>query len=232
MLKALWKSGRKAKQVVDATAIVRERTFRVNNRRPMMVSKFPQPGTARSSTAFPSIHAREPIMKNSSERLVVFVTPAQKRAIATAAHELGISVSELLRRAVQAFDATADQVRAARIVDNWGTRQAPDALKETLRRIAGTAVPARPAASSPAALHACEPPARQPVPVAAAVARALELRGEERDAAASESARLDQQAVAQMTARWAAARKHDAGNAPAFEDIAPEPRARRARTGS
>jgi hypothetical protein len=170
-------------------------------------------------------------MKASSERLVVSVTPAQKRAIATKAHELGISVSELLRRAIQAFDATADQVRAARIVDNWAKHRAPDALSETLRQIAVAAAPARPAASAPAALHACEPRERKPVPVAAAVAKALELRGHLADDARREEAALDEQAVARLTARWAA-RRHNAGNAPAFDELARAPRARRARTGS
>jgi hypothetical protein len=171
-------------------------------------------------------------MKNSSERLVVFVTPAQKRAIATRAQEVGISVSELLRRAVLAFDVTADQVRAARIVDNWRNRDAPDALNETLRRIAGGAAPARPALSEPTALRVCEPSTRQPVPVAAAVAQVLESRDEGAGDTRREGTCLDEQTVARMTARWAVASGHDAGNAPAFDDAAHVPATRRVRTGS
>jgi hypothetical protein len=171
-------------------------------------------------------------MNKSSERLVVFVTPAQKRAISTAARERGISVSELLRRAVLAFDATAEQVRAARIVDSWPTRQAPDALDQVLRRIAATAGPTRAAPSSPAvSAHAGEPSAQQPIPVTAAVARAMELRDERRDEAQRRGECLDVQTVARMTARWATG-SHDADNAPAFDDAAPLPTSRRARTGS
>ena len=51
-------------------------------------------------------------MNKPSERIVVFVTPAQKRAIAASAEQLGISVSELMRRAVLAYGGTADQVKA------------------------------------------------------------------------------------------------------------------------
>jgi hypothetical protein len=200
-------------------------------------------------------------MKNSSERLVVFVTPAQKRAIANTAHELGISVSELLRRAVLAFDATADQVRAARIVDNWAARRAPDALNETLRRIAGASAqssPACPSATGAApGLRLCEPaapadpadrartiepvqpgsvqptPISRGLPVAAAVAHALALTGEPRGGSAAcdeENPCLDEQTVARLTTRWAAA--HDAGNAPAFTNVAPIRSSRRAGTGS
>jgi NAD(P)H-hydrate repair Nnr-like enzyme with NAD(P)H-hydrate epimerase domain len=56
-------------------------------------------------------------MNKPSERIVVFVTPAQKRAIAASAEELGISVSELMRRAVLSFGATSEQVKAASLVD-------------------------------------------------------------------------------------------------------------------
>jgi hypothetical protein len=167
----------------------------------------------------------------ASERLVISVTQAQKRAITTRAQELGISVSELLRRAILAFDATADQVRAARIVDTWAKRRAPDALSETLRQIAVAAAPASPAATAPRALHACVPGERGPVPVAAAVAQALELRGHRADGVPCEGSALDEQAVARLTARWAA-RRDDADNAPAFDDVADAPRAERARTGS
>uniref|UniRef100_E1T9W9 Uncharacterized protein n=1 Tax=Burkholderia sp. (strain CCGE1003) TaxID=640512 RepID=E1T9W9_BURSG len=75
-------------------------------------------------------------MTKPSERIVVFVTPAQKRAIAAAAEQHGISVSELMRRAVLSFDATSEQVKAASIVDRLNAPRAPDALDAALRRVA------------------------------------------------------------------------------------------------
>lgn len=75
-------------------------------------------------------------MNKPSERIVVFVTPAQKRAISATADELGISVSELMRRAVIAFSATSDQVKAASIVDRLNARREPDALAQVLRKAA------------------------------------------------------------------------------------------------
>jgi len=75
-------------------------------------------------------------MNKPSERIVVFVTPAQKRAISATADELGISISELMRRAVLAFGATSDQVRAASIVDRLNAPREPDALAQVLRKAA------------------------------------------------------------------------------------------------
>lgn len=91
-------------------------------------------------------------MNKPSERIVVFVTPAQKRAISASAEELGISISELMRRAVMAFSATSDQVKAASIVDRLNAPRQPDALAQVLQKAArplraGRA--ARPAAASP-----------------------------------------------------------------------------------
>jgi hypothetical protein len=176
-------------------------------------------------------------MKNSSERLVVFVTPAQKHAIAARARELGVSVSELLRRALLAYDGTAEQVRAARIVGNWRTGQSVDALNETLRQLAQVTAAARlaaPAAPAPAP-ELVSPPAieaeerEQPVSVAAAVAQALELRGEDADAR-SEDPSLDAQTVARMAARWTTGSR-DAGHAAEF-GAAALPMARQAWSGT
>jgi len=75
-------------------------------------------------------------MNKPSERIVVFVTPAQKRAISATADGLGISISELMRRAVIAFSATSDQVKAASIVDRLNAPREPDALAQVLRRAA------------------------------------------------------------------------------------------------
>lgn len=98
-------------------------------------------------------------MNKPSERIVVFVTPAQKRAISATADELGISISELMRRAVMAFSATSDQVKAASIVDRLSATREPDALAQVLRKAArplrtGRAAGLRPAVAEPAAADA------------------------------------------------------------------------------
>jgi hypothetical protein len=161
-------------------------------------------------------------MNQSSERIAVFVTPAQKRALATKAQSLGISISELVRRAVLAFDETADAVRAARIVDSWSAPSAPDSLNETLRRIADAAParewpiqhrlsPCEPPAETPAASaigagrerdEAAVPPA--PIPVAAAVAQALacEPVEEARMEGSEAPPALDLETVTRLTSRW------------------------------
>ncbi|MBN3852956.1 hypothetical protein G3N59_06145 [Paraburkholderia sp. Ac-20340] len=90
-------------------------------------------------------------MNKPSERIVVFVTPAQKRAISATADELGISVSELMRRAVIAFSATSDQVKAASIVDRLNAPREPDALAQVLRKAAKPLRAGRGAAVRPAA---------------------------------------------------------------------------------
>ncbi|HZZ11970.1 MAG TPA: hypothetical protein VFE79_14880 [Paraburkholderia sp.] len=75
-------------------------------------------------------------MNKPSERIVVFVTTAQKRAITSTAENLGISVSELMRRAVLSFGATSEQVKAASIVDRLRAPREPDALNAALQRVA------------------------------------------------------------------------------------------------
>lgn len=90
-------------------------------------------------------------MNKPSERIVVFVTTAQKRAISATAAELGISVSELMRRAVLSFGATSEQVKAASIVDRLNAPRAPDALDAALQRVAHGTRQAR--AALPAALQ-------------------------------------------------------------------------------
>lgn len=82
-------------------------------------------------------------MNKPTERIVVFVTPAQKRAIAASAERLGISVSELMRRAVLSFGATSEQVKAASIVDRLNAPREPDALNEALQRAARPVAKAR-----------------------------------------------------------------------------------------
>jgi hypothetical protein len=104
-------------------------------------------------------------MNKPSERIVVFVTPAQKRAISATADNLGISVSELMRRAVLSFGATSEQVKAASIVDRLRAPREPDALNEALQRVARSSnrmrqtAPAalKPRTGSPAASSATSP---------------------------------------------------------------------------
>jgi hypothetical protein len=71
-----------------------------------------------------------------SERIVVFVTPAQKLAITSTADGLGISVSELMRRAVMSFNATSEQVKVAGLVDRLRAPRTPDPLNVALRQVA------------------------------------------------------------------------------------------------
>lgn len=89
-------------------------------------------------------------MNKPSERIVVFVTPAQKRAISASADTLGISISELMRRAVLAFGATSDQVKAASIVDRLNAPREPDTLAQVLHKAAKPLRPRRGSALRPA----------------------------------------------------------------------------------
>lgn len=148
-------------------------------------------------------------MNQSSERLAVFVTAAQKRAIATKAASLGISVSELLRRAVLAYAETAEEVRAAHIVDSWRTPAPPDGLADTLRRIAAAGAPPVAAPIEPLAPGDALEPAQDahegaPDSVAAAVAQALAERpaNGQPDETEDGNPGVDVQTVARVTANW------------------------------
>ena len=121
-------------------------------------------------------------MSKSSERLVVFVTPAQKRAILSTAQRLNVSISELLRRALLEYEATGQQVRTANIVDRLHAAQTGDALNATLQRVAhGLAQRAQTQANTDAKTLA---PSETPDPnasalsVAATVARVLAAKAE------------------------------------------------------
>ncbi|MBB5442266.1 MULTISPECIES: hypothetical protein [unclassified Paraburkholderia] len=107
-------------------------------------------------------------MSKPSERIVVFVTTAQKRAITATAEDLGISVSELMRRAVLSFGATSEQVKAASIVDRLRAPRAPDPLNAALQRVARGTRYAR--AALPVALQAHEKDAAAPAAAAASAA--------------------------------------------------------------
>ncbi|WP_322029901.1 hypothetical protein [Paraburkholderia sp. J76] len=97
-------------------------------------------------------------MNKPSERIVVFVTPAQKRAISATADTLGISISELMRRAVIAFSATSDQVKAASIVDRLNAPRQPDALAQVLQKAAKPLRVSRPGAIRPPSATAAGAP--------------------------------------------------------------------------
>ncbi|MEM5439849.1 plasmid mobilization protein [Paraburkholderia diazotrophica] len=153
LCKALWTISLQPGQPVDATAILQAARFAAARHRAsrfslMMVRRAPcrprtLPGFLRSST--PTKNASRS-MNKPSERIVVFVTPAQKRAISATADNLGISVSELMRRAVLSFGATSEQVKAASIVDRLRAPREPDALNEALQRVARSSNRARQAA--------------------------------------------------------------------------------------
>ncbi|MCG5073654.1 hypothetical protein [Paraburkholderia tagetis] len=151
-------------------------------------------------------------MNKPSERIVVFVTPAQKRAISATADELGISISELMRRAVIAFSATSDQVKAASIVDRLSATREPDALAQVLRKAArplrnGRAAGLRPAAAEPAAT-AVQPDIGADAPLCAGTEAPLSAtNGESADAAQATGAKADtaraERDLAQAVARLA-----------------------------
>lgn len=162
--------------------------------------------------------ANEPSMNSSSERLVFFVTPAQKRVLAARAARMGISLSELVRRAVLAFDDTGQEVRAAGLVDRLAA--ASEASRnDTLRRlaqglprestVAQTAEPTHPSSEAtsneatsndrylPDAPDSASGDSSTELPVAAAVALALVAQAE---AEAEAAARPGEQTDAEMEA--------------------------------
>ncbi|WP_233272678.1 hypothetical protein [Paraburkholderia acidisoli] len=135
-------------------------------------------------------------MNKPSERIVVFVTPAQKRAISATAEELGISLSELMRRAVIAFSATSDQVKAASIVDRLNAPRQPDALAQVLAK-ASKPLRAGRLARPAAAIPELDDTAPNPAP-ASEVGASAELIVDE--ARAHDAAREIAQAVGRLNA--------------------------------
>jgi hypothetical protein len=162
-------------------------------------------------------------MSKSSERLVVFVTPAQKRAILSTAQRLNVSVSELLRRALLEYEATGEQVRTATIVDRLHAAQTGDALNATLQRVAhGLAEQREPLANADAQArsHSETPdPSASAQSVAATVARVLAAKAEAEaalDAAAARRAlelRENEATVARVTAAQSTAKDAEEGPA-------------------
>ncbi|SDD43094.1 hypothetical protein [Paraburkholderia lycopersici] len=192
-------------------------------------------------------------MNKPSERIVVFVTAAQKRAISATADELGISISELMRRAVIAFSATSDQVKAASIVDRLNAPRRPDALAQVLQKAAkplraGRAGTQRPFAAGEAAPNGVNGGANGAVPAthtddaladseAPAAARDVEGIPEEAPHAhiaplpaahtaepdVSHAAREIAQAVVRLSAEAAAAAESEALDATATQSRDDEP---------
>ncbi|MGX6998543.1 plasmid mobilization protein [Caballeronia sp. KNU42] len=73
-------------------------------------------------------------MAAATERIVVQVTPVQKRAIASTAKRLGLNVSELMRQAAQGFTPSDDEEDINALI--WrvdaSTKEANDALDDAL----------------------------------------------------------------------------------------------------
>jgi hypothetical protein len=168
-------------------------------------------------------------MNKPSERIVVFVTPAQKRAISATADELGISISELMRRAVIAFSATSDQVKAASIVDRLNAPRQPDALAQVLQKAAkplrgSRAGATRPQAGSATPLAETAAAADDNTAVHEEAAHAAALPAAHTgDAEVSHAAREIAQAVVRMSAEAAAAAESAALDAAAAQAHAGEP---------
>jgi len=77
-------------------------------------------------------------MAAATERIVVQVTPVQKRAIASTAKRLGLNVSELMRQAAQGFMPSDDEEDINALI--WrvdaSTKEANDALDDALSFVA------------------------------------------------------------------------------------------------
>ena len=77
-------------------------------------------------------------MAAATERIVVQVTPVQKRAIASTAKRLGLNVSELMRQAAQGFTPSDDEEDINALI--WrvdaSTKEANDALDDALAFVA------------------------------------------------------------------------------------------------
>jgi hypothetical protein len=77
-------------------------------------------------------------MVAGTERIVVQVTPDQKRAIASTAKRLGVDVSELMRQAVEGITLSDDEegTNALILRVNASAKEANDALDDALSFVA------------------------------------------------------------------------------------------------
>ncbi|MGN6390253.1 MAG: plasmid mobilization protein [Burkholderiaceae bacterium] len=73
-------------------------------------------------------------MATATERIVVQVTPTQKKAIASTAKRLGLNVSELMRQAAQGFQPKSDDNDIDALIErvNLSTKEANDALDDAM----------------------------------------------------------------------------------------------------
>jgi uncharacterized protein (DUF1778 family) len=73
-------------------------------------------------------------MAIATERIVVQVTPSQKKAISSTAKRLGLNMSELMRQAAQDFQPKQDRGDIAALLErvNTSTREANHALDEAM----------------------------------------------------------------------------------------------------
>jgi hypothetical protein len=73
-------------------------------------------------------------MAVATERIVVQVTPTQKKAISSAAKRLGLNVSELMRQAAQGFQPKSDEGDIDALIErvNASTKEANEALDDAL----------------------------------------------------------------------------------------------------
>ncbi|MHC6053264.1 plasmid mobilization protein [Ralstonia solanacearum] len=77
-------------------------------------------------------------MAATTERIVVRVTTAQKRAIVSTAKRLGLNVSELMRQAIQDFTPPEDKREINAMIErvNASTKEASNALDDALSFVA------------------------------------------------------------------------------------------------
>lgn len=71
-------------------------------------------------------------MTLATERIVVQVTPIQKKAISSVARRLGLNMSELMRQAAQGFQPENDNSDIAALIErvSISTKEANDALDD------------------------------------------------------------------------------------------------------
>ncbi|MFX1762141.1 hypothetical protein PWP93_06025 [Paraburkholderia sp. A1RI-2L] len=160
-------------------------------------------------------------MNKPSERIVVFVTSAQKRAISATADELGISISELMRRAVLAFGATSDPVKAASIVDRLSATRQPDALAQVLRKAAKPLRTGRSAAPRPAAVEPADEAQANADDAAALAAGPDERADAVPEAGLEPDSERAERALAQAVARLSGEAAEAAAGQPDAEPLQP-----------
>jgi hypothetical protein len=79
-------------------------------------------------------------MAAATERVVVLMTPAEKRALEAKARRVGASTGQLVRRSVAAFDEADDSAEVEALLKTFGTTHAATlaALDRAERELAET----------------------------------------------------------------------------------------------